>query len=48
VESHLQTLKNTFLTYSNDSKTLPYPSGNLKFYNTDGTYEHNFEDENTF
>lgn len=48
VESHLQTLKNTFLTYSNDSKTLPYPRGNLKFYNTDGTYEHNFEDENTF
>lgn len=48
VESHLQTLKNTFLTYSNDTKTLPYPSGNLKFYNVDGAYEHNFEDENTF
>lgn len=48
VESHLQTLNNTFLTYSSDTKTLPYPSGNLKFYNVDGVYEHSYEDENTF
>lgn len=48
VESHLQTLNNTFLTYSSDTKTLPYPSGNLKFYNVDGAYEHSYEDENTF
>lgn len=48
VESHLQTLKNTFLWYATETKLLPLPSGNLKFYNIDGAYEHNYEDENTF
>lgn len=48
VESHLQTLKNTFLWYTTETKLLPLPSGNLKFYNIDGAYEHNYEDENTF
>ncbi len=48
VESHLQTLKNSFVTYFDDTKELPFPEWNLKFYNIDGVYEHNYEDENTF
>lgn len=48
ITSDIITLKNSLTSYKQVNSTLPNPSWNLKFYNIDGSYEHNLEDENTF
>lgn len=44
----LWTIKNALLSYYDANQTLPPPSGNLKFYNKNQWYEHNYEDPSTF
>lgn len=48
VESHLQHVKTSLTSYAEDTGMMPVPRGNVKNYNVDGAYEHNYTDENTF
>lgn len=48
IDSDLKTLNNSITSYFTESKEYPNPKWNLKFYNIDGWYEHNYDDENTF